>query len=190
MATKETKFTFKNYLKELKRSWLILVIFVLIGAVAGSVYAFRKPTEYVSNAKFSVHNSSIENGTTTSPYSQIGALVQSKELIIRNSDIKESDFSGVEVTEKPFGVFDVVVTSPTAEQAKNTANTILGSVRKIMDEAFDDSGYYQIAILQNASEATPTVTIKNRVTSIAVVMLGMLAVAMIVVFVKFDYSSN
>ena len=190
MAEKEKKFTFKNYLKELKKSWLLLVIFVLIGAVAGSVYAFRKPTEYISSAKFSVHNSSIDNGSTTSPYSQIGALVQSKDLIVRNSDVKESDFSKVEVMEKTFGVFDIVVTSATAEQAKNTMSGILGSIRIIMDEAFDDAGYYQITILQNANEATPTFTTGKRILTTAIIAFGMLVLAMIVVFVKFDYSSN
>ena len=185
----KTKFTLKNYFKELKKAWLLLVIFAILGAAGGAFYAFKKPTMYTASAKVLVYNSSIDNGSTVSPYSQIGELLLSKELIKDiNDDLGDGfDYS---VIEAPRGVFIVTATDKDEERAKEVANTVIDSTSDVMRHAFDDADDYRVMTLQEADQASPTITNKSRIISVIIAAAAMLVVAAVIVFIKFDYSSE
>lgn len=177
------QFTFKNYLKELKKSWLLLAIFFIIGAGGGAYYAFSKPVEYKASAKFSVYNSIVNTGSVTSPYSQIGSLLSSREVV-------EGVLSEYEITEKPFGVFEITATDGSSEKAIDTANTVLGNAWPAISAAFDDAENYHVTVLAGATDATATTSTKQRVVSTAVAAFAGLALALVVVFIKFDYTAE
>ena len=185
----KTKFTLKNYFKELKKAWLLLVIFAILGAAGGAFYAFKKPVMYTASAKVLVYNSSIDNGSTVSPYSQIGELLLSKEVI--NEINKDSDdISDYTVVEAPRGVFTITATSGNEDHAKKVANTVIESTSGAIRYAFDDADDYRAMVLQEADQASPTVTTKTRIISIAIAAAAMLIIAAVIVFIKFDYSSE
>ena len=187
----KTKFTFRNYLKELKKAWLFLTIFFVIGAAAGSAFAFTRKVQYTASAKFSVYNSHVDNGAATSPYSQLIELFSSKKVLANvDKTVKLEEAPSYDVKESPRGIFEVKVTAADAEKAKNFANTVVVNTNNIITEAFDDAYNYRVTILEEASEAQPTVTLKTRAISIAIAAFGMLIIAAVIVFIRFDYRSE
>lgn len=190
MASKE-KFTFKNYVKTVKKSWLFVVIFFVIGIAAGAWYAFRKPTEYSATAKFSVYNSVAENGAATSPYAQIAELVSSKSLLKEaNVSVDTSKIGGYLVKESNRGVFLVTSTEKDEETAKNTVNAVVYAVSDVLAYTYDDSDDYKVTILEEATSAAPTASTKSRIISVAIAAFGMLALALIILFIRFDYTAE
>jgi uncharacterized protein involved in exopolysaccharide biosynthesis len=187
----KTKFTFRNYLKELKKAWLLLAIFFVIGAAAGSVYAFTRKVQYTATAKFSVYNSHVDNGAATSPYSQLIELFSSKKVLANvDETVKLDETPDYDVKESPRGIFEVKVTAADEEKAKSFANTVVINTSNVIAAAFDDCYNYRTTILEEAEDAEPTVTLKTRAISIAVAALGMLVIAAVVVFIRFDYRSE
>lgn len=183
MATKP-KFTFKNYLKELKRYWFVLVAALVIGGGAGAAYSFSKATSYSASSKLSVYNYEVNTGSATSPYAQVGDLLMSKELV-------GEDFSEYTVTEKPFGVFEIVTTAGSEEKAVETANGVMESAEKVIEAAFGESAKdYKVTILTRAEKAEPTSGMKSRIISTAVIAVGAFALVAIAIFIKFDYTSE
>ncbi|MCQ2571044.1 MAG: hypothetical protein MJ154_02240 [Candidatus Saccharibacteria bacterium] len=182
--TAKPKFTFKNYLKEVKKCWILLVVALVIGAGAGAAYSFSRPTNYGTSAKLSVFNYEVNTGSATSPYSQIGDLLMSKEL-------NEGDLSSYEVVEKPFGVFEITVTAESEEKAISTANSVMENADKAINVAFgEDAKNYKVTVLKRASEASQVLTMKSRIISTAIIVVGLLALALIAIFIKFDYSAE
>ena len=177
------QFTFKNYLKELKQSWLIIVIFVVLGAAGGAFLAFTKPNNYLASAKLSVYNPAVNTGPQTSPYAQISELLMSDELV-------EGNLETYTVIEKPFGVFQIDATSTDSQKAIDTVNTVMDHAEDVIKEAFEDAENYRITILSRASEAEPTIVMKQRIISTVITTVGALALALVVIFVKFDYKAE
>ncbi len=187
----KTKFTFRNYLKELKKAWIFLAIFFVIGAGIGSAYAFTRKVQYTATAKFSVYNSHVDNGAATSPYSQLIELFSSAKLLANvDETVKLEDVPVYEVKESPRGIFEVTVTSADAEKAKSFANTVIINSSNVIASAFDDSYNYRTTILEEALSAQPTVTMKTRLVSILVAAFGMFIIAAVVIFIRFDYRSE
>lgn len=185
----KTKFTFKNYLKELKKSWLLLVIFVILGAAGGAFYAFRKPVQYTATAKVLVNNASVDNAGMASPYSSISELLLSKDLIKEtNPDL--GDIPEYEVIEAPRGVFQVTVTDTDSEHAKEVANAVINSTQYVIDYAFDNAADYRVTTINEAENTSATVSTKSRIISIVIAAAAMFVLAAVVVFIKFDYSSE
>ena len=174
------QFTFKNYLKEIKKCWIFVIVVVILGAVGGAYYSFSKPTQYTASAKVSVYNPAVNNGPVSSPYAQIAELLMSSELI-------EADLEEYVVAEKPFGVFEIVATSNDSQKAIDTANTVMDKTSNVISAAYDDADNYQITVLERASEATTTIVTKNRIISTAIIVAGAFVLALVAVFVKFDY---
>ncbi|MBR3378518.1 hypothetical protein IKG50_04335 [Candidatus Saccharibacteria bacterium] len=185
----KTKFTLKNYFKELKKAWLLLVIFAILGAAGGAFYAFKKPVKYTTSAIVLVNNSKIDNGAVFSPYAQITELLSSKNLLQEiNKDLKE--IPEYTVFENPRGVFAVTVTDDDPENAKKVADTIINSTDELAKIAFDNPDDYRITIVKKADDATPTITTKTRLMTIAIAAGAMLVLAAVIVFIKFDYCSE
>lgn len=185
----KTKFTLRNYFKELKKAWLLLAIFAIIGAAGGAFYAFKKPVLYTTSAKVLVYNSSVDNGSAASPYAQIGELLMSKNLIEdTNKDLK--DIPEYTVVELPRGVFEVKVTDANADHAKEVANAVVNSTSSVISYAFDDADDYRVSVLTEAKDASSTVSTKSRIISIVIAAAAMIVLAAVVVFIKFDYSSE
>jgi capsular polysaccharide biosynthesis protein len=183
------KFTFGNYFKELKKSWILLAVFTIIGAAAGAYYAFTKPTQYTANSKFIISNSLIDNGTAISPYSQVGDAISSRKILSTIvNDAK--DFPDYSIVEDPRGVFNITVTDNDSENAKKVANTIVNSAKDVIEAIYDNANYYKVTVAEEAEEANPTVTAKTRIISIVVAAVAMFAIAAIIVFIKFDYNSE
>ena len=174
------QFTFKNYLKEVKKSWLLVAIFVALGAVGGAVCSFARPTIYAASAKISVYNSAVNTGSITSPYAQISELLMSGELV-------KGDLEEYTVVEKPFGVFEIIATSTNSDKAIETADAVVDNVDEAINKAFDDAGDYRITILGRASKTTPTITMRNRIISTTVSIVSAFVLALVIIFVKFDY---
>ncbi len=178
------QFTFKNYLKELKKAWLLLAIFFLAGAIGGGIYAFTRPNTYHATAIVTVYNKNTNTGPATSPYAQISDLLMSTELV------KTEDMADYTVTEKPFGVFTIATRSTDEKKAIDTANTVADKTNDVIAKAFSDSENYEVTLTQKAEKTTQGVTITNRIISTAISAFGVLALALIIVFIKFDYTAD
>ena len=183
------KFTFKNYLRELKKSWLLLAIFLVLGAAGGAYYAFSRQTQYTASAKLLINNATVDNGSATSPYAQIGELLSSQKIMKAvNPSVK--DFPGYEIKEAPRGVFEITVTAENADRAKEVANIIADSSDDVVASAFDNASDYRVTVLEEATDAAPTVTTKSRIITAAIAAAAMLVLGAVVVFIKFDYNSE
>lgn len=180
----KTQFTFKNYLKEVKKCRVFVIVFFVLGAIAGGIYAFSRPTEYTASSKLSFYKASVNTGSTTSPYSQVSEILMSKELI------DGVNLSKYEVAEKPFGVFEITATSSDSQNAIDTANSVMDGARAAIAIAYEDAENYKITVLSRASESEQTMSTKKRILSTAIVAVGAVVLALIAVFVKFDYSSE
>ena len=187
----KTKFTFRNYLGELKKSWLLLAVFFVLGGILGGVYSFTRPTMYEAEAKLSIYNSHVDNGSATSPYSQIIELLSSAKLLANvDGSIDAASAPNFSVKESPRGIFEITVTDKDAEVAKDFANKILINSNNVIAAAFDDAYNYRVTIIEEALEANPTVTTKSRIITAAIIALGMLVLAAVVIFIRFDYNSE
>ena len=91
------------------------------------------------------------------------------------------------VTEKQFGVFEIAAVADDARKAVDTANAVADYTDDVIADTYDDAQDYKVTVLSRASEATPTVTTKNRIISAAVFVAGALALALVIVFIRFDY---
>jgi capsular polysaccharide biosynthesis protein len=190
MATK-TKFTFRNYIKELKKSWFVLVLFLIIGGLVGTWHAFKTPTQFEATSKIFVHNSMVDNGTATSPYAQIGELLLSESIIASTDEnLNESDLSEYTIVEKPYGVFTITATSTDYDKAIKTANTIVEKASNAIASVYDDAKDYHVTILKRATNADSSTTTRRRAVSAAIIALGAVVLAMIIIFIKFDYCSD
>ena len=174
------QFTFKNYLKEIKKCWIFIAVLTVLGAAGGAAYSFMKPTTYTASANISVYNSTVNTGPVSSPYAQISELLMSEELVGNNLE----EYT---VKEKPFGVFEITATSADADKAVSTVNTVMSKADTVITYAFEDAKNYQTTTLSRASEATPTTTMKKRAISAAIIAAGSFVVALIAVFIRFDY---
>jgi len=174
------QFTFKNYLKEVKKCRIFVAILVILGLAGGAFYSFAKPATYQATSKVSVYNSSVNDGPVTSPYAQISELLMSKELV-------SGDLAEYEVTEAPFGVFEIVATSTDSKKAVDTANTVMDNTGHVITIAFEDAGDYRTTVLDRAADATLVTSTKKRILSTAIITAVAFVFALIVVFVKFDY---
>ena len=120
----------------------------------------------------------------TSPYAQISDLLMSTELV------RTEDMAEYTVTEKPFGVFAIATRSTDEKKAVETANTVAGKTDEVIEKAFSDSENYEVTLTQKAEKTTQGVTITNRIISTAISAFGVLALALIIVFIKFDYTAE
>ena len=185
------KFTFKNYLKEIKKTWLILAIVFGFGAIAGAWFAFRKPTTYKTVAKISIHNPMIDGKTDTSPYTQIGDYLMSEKLIKENGDSsKTNNLSNYVVKELSRGVFTIEAEDTDAQRAMDTANTVAASTNSVLTAVYNDAADYQVTVLGDANGATASTTMKSRIISIVVIAFGALALGLVVLFIKFDFTAE
>jgi capsular polysaccharide biosynthesis protein len=186
-----TQFTLTNYFKEVKKCSIFVIILVIIGAAAGTWFAFRKPTQYTATAKIAVHNPNIDDGTPASPYMQIASLINSRKLIMEaDSSIKDDDLAQYDVTEVNRGVFQIEITADTEQKVISTAKSVINNTSGVINDTYENSEDYHVTVLSEPSSATPTIVMKDRIISIAVAVAGALVVAMIVVFIKFDYQAE
>ena len=178
------QFTFKNYLKELKKAWLLLAIFFLAGAIGGGIYAFTRPVIYGAVSKVTVYNKDVNTGPASSPYAQISDILMSDELV------KTEEMADYNVIEKPFGVFEIVTRSTDEQKAIDTANTVAEKTTDAIAKAFTNASDYEVTILKKAEKSIPGISLQNRLISTTISAFGVLALALIIVFIKFDYTAE
>ena len=104
--------------------------------------------------------------------------------------VKTEDMADYTVTEKPFGVFAIATRSTDEKKAIDTANTVAGKTDEVIEKAFSDSENYEVTLTQKAEKTTQGVTSTNRIISTAISAFGVLALALIIVFIKFDYTAE
>lgn len=194
---KAPKFTFKNYLKELKKSWILLLIFFILGTGAGIFYAFKNktvaaPQEYMF--EIAVHNSKINNNTEVSPYDTIGGLLYSKKLLLdADKDIKEEDIPGYSVSEPRRGIFDIKIQSSSYEKAEALYKGIIKNATKIIGTVYSDAEDYKIVTLKEINkpidDSAAGGNTKKRILSIAIAAFGALALGMLLIFIRFDFTA-
>lgn len=181
----KSEFTFHNYCKELKKSALLLIVFLVLGIAAGIFYCNTKPTTYSVVSKISIHNAKVDNGAAISPYTQIADILGSKKLAEEKTGNNLADYTVTEVTR---GIFEISATGKKPDNLKQTVESVSNNAGIILASAYDDAEDYRIAVLQpieDAKEDKQTMT--SKVITTGIIAFGMLVLAAVVVFVKFDY---
>lgn len=187
----KTKFTFKNYLKELRKQWIILLAFFVVGGVVGAYYSFSKPIVYTATAKISIYNPKLNVGSPTSPYSQIAEFLASDSLLIKaNEDVEEKDIVEHKIVETSQGVFSITTTGVDEDLVVKNMNMIVDSTESIIELVYDDADDYTVTVLSRADCASSAASKKSRFISTSIAAICALALAMIIVFVRFDYKSE
>ena len=189
MSTKKQEFTFKNFLKYLKKCWIFIFIFMIIGLVGGLFFVNRSPVTYSATTKFIIHNAEVDQGSAASPYAQFKEIISSKKII---KDKLQLDISAdnLEVKELTRGIFVITYTDKDADAAVNNVKTLGENIDTIISEAYSDAEKYEVTTLAIDETATPSTTTKNNILMIILATIAMGVLATIMLFIKFDFTTE
>ena len=185
----DNRFTFKNYLRYLKKYWLLIVIFAIIGAVGSFFYISNNKVTYSASLKVMIYNAEADQGATTSPYLQFKEILTSNILIEERIGIKDVA-SHLEVKETNRGVFTITNTEDNPDTAVETIKKISENIRSLVDGVYSDAEKYEITVLQLDQQATPSTSMKKNLLMGAIATLAMIVLAAVIIFIKFDFSTE
>ena len=181
----ENKFTFKNYLKYLRKYWVLIVVFAVIGLIGSYIYISNSKVTYSANLKVMVYNAEVDQGAAVSPYVQFKEILTSDILIEERVGLKDIA-SHIEVKESNRGVFTITDTESDAGTAVENIKKISENIRSLVDGVYSDADKYEITILQIDQQATASTNLKKDIFMGIVATFAMVALAAVIIFIKFD----
>ena len=185
----ENKFTFKNYLKYLRKYWVLIVVFAVIGLIGSYIYISNSKVTYSANLKVMVYNAEVDQGAAVSPYVQFKEILTSDILIEERIGLK--DIAGhIEVKESNRGVFTITDTESDAGTAVENIKKISENIRSLVDGVYSDADKYEITILQIDQQAAASTNLKKDIFMGIVATFAMVALAAVIIFIKFDFSTE
>lgn len=188
MAKNETcEFTIKEFLKFIIKCWPILAICLVLGG-ALAVYSYKQQDiNYSSSASILVHDNSYEFNGTISPYVQITAILQSKEMYEKAGvDVSDIEFGNIEISERSTGVFDLKDSSANREKAMHELSVIADNAEKVISKAYDGEKQYRVTSIKKPGEPVADKTQKDKLFSSALIVAISAFVAIAVDFVAFN----
>lgn len=185
----ENKFTFKNYLKYLRKYWIIIAVFAAIGLIGSYIYISNLKVTYSANLKVMVYNAEVDQGAAVSPYVQFKEILTSDILIEERVGLKDIA-SHIEVKESNRGVFTITDTESDAGTAVENIKKISENIRSLVDGVYSDADKYEITILQIDQQATASTNLKKEIFMGIVATFAMVALAAVIIFIKFDFSTE
>ena len=185
----ENKFTFKNYLKYLRKYWVLIVVFAVIGLIGSYIYISNSKVTYSANLKVMVYNAEVDQGAAVSPYVQFKEILTSDILIEERIGLKDIA-SHIEVKESNRGVFTITDTESDAGTAVENIKKISENIRSLVDGVYSDADKYEITILQIDQQATASTNLKKDIFMGIVATFAMVALAAVIIFIKFDFSTE
>lgn len=185
----ENKFTFKNYLKYLRKYWVLIVVFAVIGLIGSYIYISNSKVTYSANLKVMVYNAEVDQGAAVSPYVQFKEILTSDILIEERVGLKDIA-SHIEVKESNRGVFTITDTESDAGTAVENIKKISENIRSLVDGVYSDADKYEITILQIDQQATASTNLKKDIFMGIVATFAMVALAAVIIFIKFDFSTE
>ena len=185
----ENKFTFKNYLKYLRKYWVLIVVFAVIGLIGSYIYISNSKVTYSANLKVMVYNAEVDQGAAVSPYVQFKEILTSDILIEERVGLKDIA-NHIEVKESNRGVFTITDTESDAGTAVENIKKISENIRSLVDGVYSDADKYEITILQIDQQATASTNLKKDIFMGIVATFAMVALAAVIIFIKFDFSTE
>lgn len=185
----ENKFTFKNYLKYLRKYWVLIVVFAVIGLIGSYIYISNSKVTYSANLKVMVYNAEVDQGAAVSPYVQFKEILTSDILIEERVGLKDIA-SHIEVKESNRGVFTITDTESDAGTAVENIKKISENIRSLVDGVYSDADKYEITILQIDQQAAASTNLKKDIFMGIVATFAMVALAAVIIFIKFDFSTE
>lgn len=185
----ENKFTFKNYLKYLRKYWVLIVVFAVIGLIGSYIYISNSKVTYSANLKVMVYNAEVDQGAAVSPYVQFKEILTSDILIEERIGLKDIA-SHIEVKESNRGVFTITDTESDAGTAVENIKKISENIRSLVDGVYSDADKYEITILQIDQQAAASTNLKKDIFMGITATFAMVALAAVIIFIKFDFSTE
>ncbi len=185
----ENKFTFKNYLKYLRKYWVLIVVFAVIGLIGSYIYISNSKVTYSANLKVMVYNAEVDQGAAVSPYVQFKEILTSDILIEERVGLKDIA-SHIEVKESNRGVFTITDTESDAGTAVENIKKISENIRSLVDGVYSDADKYEITILQIDQQAAASTSLKKDIYMGIIATFAMVALAAVIIFIKFDFSTE
>lgn len=185
----ENKFTFKNYLKYLRKYWVLIVVFAVIGLIGSYIHISNSKVTYSANLKVMVYNAEVDQGAAVSPYAQFKEILTSEILIEERVGLKDIA-SHIEVKESNRGVFIITDTESDAGTAVENIKKISENIRSLVDGVYSDADKYEITILQIDQQAVASTNLKKDIFMGIVATFAMVALAAVIIFIKFDFSTE
>ena len=185
----ENKFTFKNYLKYLRKYWVLIVVFAVIGLIGSYIYISNSKVTYSANLKVMVYNAEVDQGAAVSPYVQFKEILTSDILIEERVGLKDIA-SHIEVKESNRGGFTITDTESEAGTAVENIKKISENIRSLVDGVYSDADKYEITILQIDQQAAASTNLKKDIFMGIVATFAMVALAAVIIFIKFDFSTE
>ncbi len=185
----ENKFTFKNYLKYLRKYWVLIVVFAAIGLIGSYIYISNLKVTYSANLKVMVYNAEVDQGAAVSPYVQFKEILTSDILIEERVGLKDIA-SHIEVKESNRGVFTITDTESDAGTAVENIKKISENIRSLVDGVYSDADKYEITILQIDQQAAASTNLKKEIFMGIVATFAMVVLAAVIIFIKFDFSTE
>lgn len=178
----------KEYFKYLRHSWLVIVIALIIGCAGGYYFGFQKDADtYTSKASVIFYNDKVELNVANSAHNQFVAIIKSENIYKElKYDIKEYDFGGLDVTEGKAGVYNISTTSSTPEMSIKTTDFIVKHASEVVKKTYGDNSGYHVMLTSGPTSAEKDITTRDRVISMALVVVLAVFVAFAGIFVRFN----
>jgi len=185
----DNRFTFKNYIKYLKKYWVLVVIFAIIGIIGSLLFVSNNKVTYSANIKIMIYNAEADQGSAVSPYLQFKEILTSN--ILMEDKVGIEDASGrLEVKESNRGVFTITDTESNPEKAVDNIKKIGDNIQALINGTYSDAYKYEITVLQLDQQATPSTSTKKNILMCAMATFSMIILAAIIIFIKFDFSTE
>ena len=88
------------------------------------------------------------------------------------------------------GVFTITDTESDAGTAVENIKKISENIRSLVDGVYSDADKYEITILQIDQQATASTNLKKDIFMGIVATFAMVALAAVIIFIKFDFSTE
>ena len=178
----------KEYFKYLRHNWYIVLIILIIGCIGGYYFGFKKDADtYTSSAYVIFYNDKVELNEANSAHNQFVAIVKSENIYKElNYNVKEYDFSGIDVVEGKVGVYNIKTTSSTPEMSTKTTDFIVKHASEVVKKTYGDNSGYHVMLTSGPTSAEKDITMKDRVVSMGFIVILAVFVAFAGLFVRFN----
>jgi len=185
--TKEKKYEFKivDFCKYVFAKWPILLCCLIIGACA-SLYSWKhQSASYESMAVILFHDK-IDTAGDGDEYDQILTILNSKESYLE-AGAKEDEiaFDGIEVSGVATGVVKVIAMGESEGEALKKVEFVINNSEKTLNHIFTENSFESF-VLTKPGEATAKGTKKEKLLSVAIIMMATVVLAIGIDFVGFN----
>ena len=182
---KKYEFKIKDFCKFILDQWPIMLCCLIMGACA-SVYSWKHQSLiYEAQATLLLHDK-VDTDGDSDEYSQIVNILSSKESYARAGvKVDDVNFGNINISGVTTGVVKIMASGNTEEEAKKGVDLVLGSAEKVLNSVFKENSFESV-VLDKPNETVTSGTKKDKILSVAIIMVAAALFAVVLDFIAFS----